>query len=631
MNSKWKFSEIDRMEELSFNSILEEFSAAGVDTLVKENLQNSLDARLDNNIPVKVVIEIGNMSANNIPGINEIRERIQQLKGQNTYSKETIKTMQQMMGKDIVQYISFEDSNTKGLKYIKNSLLDKQNTWSVYAYHKGFHAEEADQEKEQSRGGSHGIGKIASNAASHLHMMYFSNCDENGSQHIGGTVQLIEHQYQNKFYRATGYFTDEYVDCKTQRLEFTPYKNIFDRVFIKNTRGLKLVIPFLKEDFNNERDIIRCICDNFFLAILQNKLTVEINHKQIDAHTIGSFINSTNYYEQEVSMIKKDFTPLYYRSYTVEEPRELRILDKSNKEHLYQIYFQYDPNIVKGRAAIVRTIGMKIEDFKVTGGATKPYNAVIIPMSSEEDMFLKSLENESHTKLSVSHLKDKTLKANATRFLKNLTAEITKIIDEFIRKNNQTDGLMNTKDIIYDVEAQFKKELEKVTSTVKIVNGKKEILQVGRKPKKKGTGSHPQGGGQGQQRKKSKTKKAANKPGNNEEDTALFHAHPSEVERVIYGQKELVQFNFSSNDELNKIEQCNISIAVVDGMGNILENEFTVADSYKKVTDELTGLPLTIDENRIMNVKVNEGKIKLTFELASHYNKSLKFVYLVEA
>ena len=39
-------------------------------------------------------------------------------------------------------------------------------------------------------------------------MMYFANCDEEGNKHLGGTVQLVEHKYKDKYYRSTGYFTD---------------------------------------------------------------------------------------------------------------------------------------------------------------------------------------------------------------------------------------------------------------------------------------------------------------------------------------------------------------------------------------------------------------------------------------
>lgn len=86
--------------------------------------------------------------------------------------------MKKKMNQDEVAYISFEDSNTKGLKDAKNGQSDSnEDTLGIHAYNKGVHSEEDNEILEQSRGGSHGIGKIASNTVSDLHIMYFANCD----------------------------------------------------------------------------------------------------------------------------------------------------------------------------------------------------------------------------------------------------------------------------------------------------------------------------------------------------------------------------------------------------------------------------------------------------------------------
>ena len=116
---------------------------------------------------------------------------------------------------------------------------------------------------------------------------------------------------------------------------------------------------------------------------------------------------------------------------------------------------------------------MKIEDKKVKGNVNKPFNAVLIPESTKEDAFLKSLENESHTELTFEHIKDQVLQRNAKRFINNISKEIAKIIEGEIKKNNPTDGVMDTKDILYVVESQFKKDLSKTIATVKLNKGNK--------------------------------------------------------------------------------------------------------------------------------------------------------------
>ena len=71
--------------------------------------------------------------------------------------------------------------------------------------------------------------------------------------------------------------------------------------------------------------------------------------------------------------------------------------------------------------AIVRTIGMKIEDKKIKNNVNKPFNAILIPETIAEDAFLKSRENESHTQLSFEHIKDQKLQKNAKRFINNIS------------------------------------------------------------------------------------------------------------------------------------------------------------------------------------------------------------------
>lgn len=541
--------------------------------------------------------------------------------------------MQKKMYQNEVAYISFEDSNTKGLTGAKNGQSDcKEDTWGVYAYNKGVHSEESDKTIEQSRGGSHGIGKIASNAASDLHIMYFANCDEEGNKHLGGTVQLVEHKYKDNFYRSTGYFTDV-KDITDKITKFYPYENNLGQVFSKDSRGLKIIIPFLREQFNNEKEIIKSICDSFFIAILQNKLIVDVNGKLIDSDTIKSYINNKEYYKEELSELKTEFTPLYLDTYTNVNPIDLKISDM-NKEYIFNLYFVYKEEIPKGRMAVVRTIGMKIEDKKITGNVNKPFNAVLIPKSNIEDSFLKSLENESHTELAYEHIKDQKLQKNAKRFINNISKEISKIIENEIKKNNPTDGLIDTKDILYITENEFKKELSKSMSTYKLNNGKKEKTVVKVKPdvdKKKKTKDPNK---EAKKKALKRVKKEKNK--GNEEDKSgtskeiRYNTHPDMVERLILTNKEYIKFNFKDIDEMKNVKLCDINLTVVDGMGVECPNEFNLKDNYDAVIDKATEKECKIKDNLIKDVKIDNGVAQIELKLKRNYNKALKFMYYVE-
>lgn len=637
----WKFSVIPGIEESTFNKVLERFYDLGISGLVRENIQNSLDGKVPGESnPVIVTIKTGKVNKNDIPGLEDIKDRISCLIGRNNYTKETIEHMQNKMNAEEIDFISFEDFNTKGLTGAKNGQsYDPKDTWGIYAYNKGVHSEEEDTSLEKARGGSHGIGKIASNAASELHMMYFANCDDQGNKHLGGTVQLIEHKYKEKYYRYTGYFTDiKKIENNEER--FYPYENTFNEVFEKNTRGLKIIIPFLRKQFNSEKDIIKSVCDSFFIAILENKLEVIVNDKTINRKTIKKYITDKNYYIQEISEIKDEFTPLYLNTYMNNKPSVIKIKDM-NKEYCFKLYFNYNEAITKGRMAIIRTIGMKIEDKKITGNVNKPFNAILIPESIAEDAFLKSLENESHTELSCEHIKDQELQKNAKRFINNISKEMKKIIEAEIKKSNPTDGVMDTKEILYIVENQFKQELSESLGTVKINKGDKEktIVKVNQDlPKKK---EPKDKNDKDKKKEKKKPVKKVKKPKieeqekQDDEETSIekltrYNTYPDRVKRLIIRDKEYIKFDFTDSPEIKNAKVCDIALAVIDGMGEEYANEFNLKNNYEHIIDKATEAKCKIDNNLIKDVKIVKGNVQIELKLKDNYNKALKFMYYVE-
>lgn len=633
--SLWKFAEIERFEEFNFDKNLERFYTMGIYGLTRENIQNSLDGKLpDSREPVVVKINTGMINTRYIPGIEEIKERIRHLKGRNEYTKETIKHMQSKLDQDEVRYISFEDINTKGLTGASKGENGSHNdTWHIYAYSKGYHFEEADKQREIARGGSHGVGKIASNAASDLHVMYFANCDEFGNQHLGGTVQLIEHEINGKVYRSTGYFTDSKIH--DGKYIYVPFNNSFHEIFKKDTRGLKIVIPYLRDEYDNEKEIIKSVCDSFFIAILENKLIVYVNNQIINAHTIKKIIQDNSYYKQEITEMKDEFTPLYINTYLNSKPQEI-VVNNMIENYKFDLYFHYDERIPRGRVAIVRTIGMKIEDFKVKNNVMKPFNAVLIG-GLKEDEYLKSLENESHTKLSKDHINDPKLKRFATRFINNLSSEISKIIDKTIEDHNPVDGKMQTGDILYLVETQFKKDLKESIGTVKVNESTSLVKSQGNQRRKEKRNSRINQGGTWTPPKDSKTRNPIKlQKGHHEFDDQagdernLYSVYPENVHRIIFDDKEIVRFDFTNSEKLKNTNSCNISLALIDGMGKEYKDEFNLKDNYREIFDKNKGKRCYYQNDKIKNVKINNGIVELEMKLNNLFNRSLKFIYYVE-
>lgn len=620
---KWNFSRIDNIEESGFNKNLNDFFKKGIDGFIRENIQNSLDAAATEE-PVIVKINIGKMDVTEIPGFEEIKEHIKSLKGYNEYTKENIEVMMNSINEKVIDYITIEDCNTTGLEY---STSTDDNAWNNYAYKKNVHmVKEGD--LESSRGGSHGIGKIASNAASKLNMIYFASCDKYDNRIIGGNIMLVEHEMGDKKYRATGYFS-----ALDNTNKFIPYDNNYSGIFAKNTKGLKVIIPFLHEELNDRNEIIRCVCDNFFVAILEKNLIVEFNEETINADTVIKYVEDKMIYPfTEISEIKKNFTPLYVDTYRKIE-RENNVIyrtlsDKEQNNYDIKIYFQYNSEYAKGRTAIIRSKGMKIEDWKVTGKARAHYNAILMPVGSKCEEFIKSLENESHTKISADGIVDKNKKSNARSFLKDIDDVLKTLIESYEDRILTKSENINTADVLYENTHVFKKSLEKTTSSISINerNGQKKQITVIKRPRitKPKNPTIPGNGGNG------KGKYTTSNGNNKKMKSIRYTVDHNSVRRLVTADKEIIEISLFQNEKYNNERKCDLRLDVVDALGKNYMDELNLTREYETILDKNSKSAINIENNLIKDISVKDGKIRLEMTKKRNMIDTLTLQYLIE-
>ncbi|SHJ59045.1 hypothetical protein SAMN02745248_00491 [Hathewaya proteolytica DSM 3090] len=345
-------------------------------------------------------------------------------------------------------------------------------------------------------------------------------------------------------------------------------------------------------------------------------------------------MKNNNYYEGlEIDNIKKNFTSLYINTYMNKEPKEIKIEDKDKEQYEFMLYLDYNCNIKKGRMAIVRRIGMKIEDKKIKNMATAPFNAVMIPVSDKEDKFLKSLENESHTSLSSDHIKDQDIQNNAKRFINNISKEVGKYISDIMKMENPVGGTMDTSDILYSVESSFKKEFQKDISTVQLTRrnskSKRNIVKVKTHVKSNNGDDNAKTNQNtfGTQRKKS----ARRQDGDGKDlNRVRFGAEPEEVKRLVLPGKEILYIDLSNNYQYSNEHLCDIVLHIVDGTGKEYSSEFYINNSYFNIVDMNTNLQCSVKNNTIKNVSICNKKIQLKLQTTRSYNSSLKFIYYVE-
>ena len=98
-----------------------------------------------------------------------------------------------------------------------------------------------------------------------------------------------------------------------------------------------------------------------------------------------------------------------------------------------------------------------------------------------------------------------------------------------------------------------------------------------------------------------------------------------------FGDAESLRFDFSKSPEIKNVKTCDVSLAVVDGMGKEYPNELKLRDAYTQITDLTTSKSLKVEGDIIKNVVLNKGVAQLKLQSSdNNLNKNLKFVYYVE-
>ncbi len=646
--SQWFFSKIDSCIDFKFNQSMTSFNSYGVAGLIRENLQNSLDAKLNDELVTTININLLEVGVENLLGIEEIKKRILTLEGKSEYTKKIISNMKAKIDEKTCKVLTFEDLNTKGL----SGALEKESPYRAYAYSKGYHAQSG--VSEDTRGGSHGIGKIASNSASDIALMYFSTCDENNKKYIGGSIELIHHEFNNDSYVGTGHFAS----FDKEKKIYIPYENDYKNIYEKNERGLKIIVPFLREDFFDSKEIIRSICDSFYLSIINGQVKINIDGQSIEKETIEDYIFSDEFYTIEYKNINRNtsLTPIYYKTLLENEIDELIVCDMDFNEYKFKVYFSLQEGLKIGRYSVYRTLGMKISEKRIDSYASSSFNLILIANSSKEDKFLKTLENESHTKLSEDHISDSLSKKNAKRFLNNLDREITKFIGEKMKEMHPNEGKMDTSDILFDIENKFRNEDKSINSSVKILEDlgnnqeidlKKEIVNEIKEGNNfdenievieleeyiNGNGGSKKGEKEKKELKKLITKEKGEKRRveklENNKKRVYSKISSRLARRCIIGNVEKLQIDLRDLEEINRKKVCDVRISVIDGEGKELNN-FDLKENYGIIQDNLrNNLQISTDRKKIEAVPIKNGLINISMGLTNKFNKNLKFSYEV--
>lgn len=309
----WHFGTAESGQEIGpKDAVGDKFKKIPYDSLVRESIQNSLDVAADDNNPVVVSFRIHDFPIDRYPQLLKIEDRIGAC-----IDYWNDKNARDKFGpmKDYVEKVSrmaefpcleICDSNTVGMDYDPNN---RKSRFFSFVKSVGNSSKQG----SKSKGGSYGFGKASFYNVSMMRAMLVSTMTTEGKCYFEGIASYCTHEFNGKKQQAVGYYSDNDQELPVDDINNIPIA--FRRYNPGSSVFLLGIDAFKKNREAIVLEIIKSAIDNFWLAILHNKLVVNIeDDKRFMQHTINSsslidYVNSQYQIKENKKIAKTNPLP----------------------------------------------------------------------------------------------------------------------------------------------------------------------------------------------------------------------------------------------------------------------------------------------------------------------------------
>lgn len=406
------------------DAVINTFNTDFVEALVRESIQNSLDAAAEpdnKEKPVIVEFKFGKISKFDHPNLFALEGHARGClerwvtKGR---TKEIYGPMLAQLGGDELKTIEVTDRNTKGMSNIPDEKGDK--VFYVFTQSVGV-----DVKPTGSSGGSFGFGKAAFYQMSPIRTILVSSRTPDGETNFAGVTRYCHHSYNGIKYTGKGYYSPH--------ADFTPATD--DEIpedFRINETGTKITILGQYENTWStaevEENIMKTVIAHFWPAIEDEKLIVEVGNGAVVSKATLYRLMRSNFSTYQTAR-PREYSPMpYYEAYThapdATHKRYTTVIDHIGQVELY-LFVPEDAK--KDGLCKFRKQMMLIErkEQRVSTG----YYAVLVCRDEDGNKYLSSIENAQHNKWSIDGKTGEEL-ATATKVLQDLDNFISSSIEK---------------------------------------------------------------------------------------------------------------------------------------------------------------------------------------------------------
>lgn len=359
-------------------------SDAGIETfkgslnasLTREVCQNSLDARINNlSLPVRMEFNITQIPREEVPGYEQLLKTVEscyslwkELGDERTYHffENAIKCLQNKY----VNVMRISDYNTTGLVGSEKEL---NTPWHNLVKGSGI------SDKNETSGGSFGIGKSAPFACSKLRTVFYRTLDINNVNAAQGISRLVSHRLENgKIASGTGYYGNVYQNQAIDAID------VFEKLKVRTSSGTDIFVIGYDNIDDWEEQITCELLESFLLPILQGGLEVKVGNRYVNAENLASIM--------DLYKDKAKHTYCYYQVMTSRNTKTFEEDFHGMGKIALKILLE---NELNRSVMITRESGMKLFSKKRIS-KTIQFSGVLLMKGIKLNAFFRRMESPQH-------------------------------------------------------------------------------------------------------------------------------------------------------------------------------------------------------------------------------------------
>ena len=427
--ARWRFPLGDYGEIKGINDAgVETFTSDTIRSLVRESIQNSLDAATGDCVHVEFKqLSVG---IDTIPAFYQLEKVISMCKtrgaDKSPAARDFFTEAMKLTHRKTVDIMRISDYGTTGLR---GSDTCKTGTdWSRLIKESGSSS------KAGTSGGSFGIGKYATFACSGFRTVFFSSMDDAGLESHIGVARLISYEDPKSDQHTTGigYYSDQ-------------EKNVAIRGQLvlgktaprtKDEPGTDVYILGFKSRKNIDKEIIKYVLSNFLVSIWKEKLTVIVNDREVNARNLGKYVSELNEYDNDplvketiehFGLLTQTGAPVHVIEFN---PNDLRKPQENNKfrwpKGSCTLYLKQGDESLNREVTITRAAGMRLFNQNRISGSIQ-FTGILMIEGKKMNEDFKAMEAPSHDEWSPERSSDSKL---ASKMIKALRMWVKDRVDE---------------------------------------------------------------------------------------------------------------------------------------------------------------------------------------------------------